>query len=146
MATLLEKFHGSLRRLLGDEKIEEMWAYSSEVLDSAVRAVFAQNSQPDGYVLQTNAGVAVTASTLDKADRISPDVPLGVPFAKILLEAALICINGEDGASKIVTRTATEQDWGDRKRSLESSFSARLRELATGTIDAQGWLEVTEEN
>ena len=147
MATKFDVFHDPIRRLLGDEKIEGMWNYGCEMLDSAVRSVWAINEQPVGYSLLTDAGDVVTASNLHKANQVTPDVPLGVVFARICLRAALTMINGEDGAGKIVTRSATEQDWGDRKRSLEMTLTASLRSLDSGGLmDAASWLPVSEEN
>lgn len=100
---------------MGDNDPEGLFAYSNEVLDSAVQTAFRMGAAPQGYSLST-----------DKT-QISPDVPDGTAFAKIACETALMLISGEETVS-YSTRPLTVRRKGDRIFNLITELRMRLSE------------------
>jgi hypothetical protein len=143
--TKLSAFHRVIRSLLQDEEIEGCWGYPDEACDSLVRAAFAVQAAPTGYSLVNASGVACGPATIHQGAGVMPDMVFDASFAKLCLEAALIAINGEDGAGSIKTRMGEEKSQGDRKRALEADFRKRLRAIAGGNVDGVSWLGVTDE-
>jgi hypothetical protein len=132
MATPFSAFYGPLRTLLGDRNVGGLFMYPDETLDSGLRTVFAVGKQPTGYSLLTGGGDAVTTGNLSDADKITPDVSLGDPFALICLWTAKFLISGEDGAFRYTTRSISVADKGDRKRDLLCELEVRIDELLAG--------------
>jgi hypothetical protein len=116
-----DRLYEVVRVILGDEKIHGQWYYPDERLDSAIRSVFLLGNGPAGFAL-----------TGTEDETITPDVPMGDPYAIVCYEAALLLIGGEDGQVLMKTRAATLRDHGDRKRDLLLLLGQRIYEIRNG--------------
>ena len=116
--TAYSVFYTPLRTVLGDRDPFGNFAYSNADLNSGLDVLFLTGDVPDGY---TAAAAAIT-----------PEVAAGMDFALILYRAALLLLNGEDGAGSWRTRALSVTDSGHRKRDLLTALRMKLSDAENG--------------
>lgn len=121
-STPFTDLHDTMRALLGDRQVHEVWNYSPDTLNSALRSVFITGRQPAGYTLVGGwTGVA-----------IAPELQMGDHAALILYDACLGLMVGEDGAFSYTTRSLSVNDRGQRKSELLWEIRSRIDEIRNG--------------
>lgn len=113
----LSDFYEPMRVLLGDNDPQQN-ENSDAQLSAALRTSFVLQAWPKGY---TVSGEAVT-----------PDLPLGLDFATVLMETVIAMTVGGDGAYSFVTRALSETDHGEKKRDILQYARQKLYELRDG--------------
>lgn len=116
--TAYATFYGPLRAVLGDRDPFGNFAYANADLSSALDVLFLTKDVPEGYAA---AGEVIT-----------PEVATGTDFALILYRAALLLLNGEDGAGSWRTRALSVSDSGHRKRDLLTALRVKLSDAENG--------------
>lgn len=116
--TPYSRFYLPLRTVLGDRDPHGLYAYSEADLDSSLDVLYLTGEMPEAY-------------TADSAF-ITPGVARGDDFALILYRAALLLVQGEDGAGSWKTRALSVSDQGQRKRDLLTHFRLKLSDAENG--------------
>ena len=112
------RFYGPLRAVLGDRDPFGNFAYTDDDLASGLDVLFLTGDVPDGYAAASGV--------------ITPEVAAGADFAVILYRAALLLLNGEDGAGSWRTRALSVADSGHRKRDLLTALRVKLSDFENG--------------
>jgi hypothetical protein len=121
--TLLSDFYLPLRLLLGDNDPQAVYQYQDAALDGAVRCVFAFGNGPESYALNGDR---------NSCTGITPGLPNGDAFAKVVYEAGMILIGGDVGANSYRTRALSVSVSGDRVKNLLADLRVRLYRIDGG--------------
>ena len=121
--TAFAEFYIPLRVMLGDLDPNEVYQYQNAALDGAIRSVFLFGRGPAGFAMDGDRNTSTD---------ITPDIPTGNEFAIISLEAALLLVGGDVGATSYRTRALSVSESGDRKRDLLSKLRVEIYAITAG--------------
>lgn len=117
------EFYLPIRVMLGDLDPNSVYQYQDAALDGAIRSVFLFGRGPAGFAIDGDRNTSTN---------ILPDIPTGNEFAIISLEAALLLVGGDVGASSYRTRALSVSESGDRKRDLLMKIRTEIYAITAG--------------
>jgi hypothetical protein len=122
--TPFSDFYETIRLILGDRDPYQVFDYSDDDLDGAIRGVFLLGKAPEGFSL--------LGSDRQGATDIIPFIPNGDAFALIVYESALMLVGGEEGTMRYSTRALSHSVSNDRHRHILGELRSRIYEIRAG--------------